>query len=113
MLYNRKVNQFLYPIGYKKIAPYRLKMLNFLRSRPLDFKTAFALTIKEIRKEKKLSQEQVANRCFCQTVIIGRLETAQREPKISTIFKIANALEVPPDYLVKKVEEKLNEAAQE
>ena len=41
----------------------------------MDLKTAFALTIKEIRKEKKLSQEQVANRCFCQTVIIGRLET--------------------------------------
>lgn len=74
----------------------------------MDIKTAFALTIKEIRKEKKLSQDKVASRCFCQTVIIGRLETAQREPKISTVFKIANALEVPPDYLVKKVEEKLN-----
>ena len=84
-----------------------------MRSRPLDLKTAFALTIKEIRKEKKLSQDNVANRCFCQTVIIGRLETAQREPKISTIFKIANALEVSPDYLVKKVEEKLNSEPQE
>jgi transcriptional regulator with XRE-family HTH domain len=75
----------------------------------LDLKTAFALTIKEIRKEKKLSQEKVAYRCFCQTVIIGRLETAQREPKISTIFKIANALEVTPDYLIKKVAEKLSD----
>lgn len=79
----------------------------------MDLKTAFALTIKEIRKEKKLSQDNVANRCFCQTVIIGRLETAQREPKISTIFKIANALEVSPDYLVKKVEEKLKSVPQE
>ena len=79
----------------------------------MDLKTAFALTIKEIRKEKKLSQDNVANRCFCQTVIIGRLETAQREPKISTIFKIANALEVSPDYLVKKVEEKLKSEPQE
>ena len=73
----------------------------------MDLKTAFALAIKEIRKEKKLSQQQVANRCLCQTVIIGRLETAQREPKISTIFKVASALEVEPHYLVKKVEEKL------
>ena len=79
----------------------------------MDLKTAFALTLKEIRKEKKLSQENVANRCCCQTVVIGRLETAQREPKISTIFKIANALEVSPDYLVKKVEEKLKSAPQE
>lgn|GEM_PF-2583631 len=78
----------------------------------MDLKTAFALTIKEIRKEKKLSQDQVANRCFSQTVIIGRLETAKREPKISTIFKIANALEVPPDYLVKKVAEKVKEEIQ-
>ncbi|MBO4699910.1 hypothetical protein J5690_09955 [bacterium] len=40
-------------------------------------------------------------------MIIGRLETAQREPKISTISEVASALEVKPHYLVKKVKENL------
>jgi len=80
--------------------------LFLLKGSALEIKKAFALVLKEIRLEKKLSQEKLAEKCGFHTTIIGRLETSQREPKISTIFKIADSIEVPIDVFMKKIDEK-------
>ena len=73
---------------------------------PLKIKKAFALVLKEIRQEKKLSQEKLAEKCGFHTTIIGRIETSQREPKISTVFKIADSVEIPIDVFMKRIDEK-------
>ena len=52
--------------------------------------------IRRIRKEKGLSQEKLAEACHTATSYIGLMETYRNIPKLSTIEKIAQALEVNP-----------------
>lgn len=55
--------------------------------------------IKRIRKEKGISQEKLAELCNTATSYIGLMEIYKNVPKLSTIEKIANALEVEPQIL--------------
>ncbi len=52
--------------------------------------------IKRIRKEKGISQEKLAEACNTATSYIGLMEIYRNVPKLSTIEKIADALEVDP-----------------
>jgi transcriptional regulator with XRE-family HTH domain len=52
--------------------------------------------IKRIRKEKGISQEKLAEACNTATSYIGLMETYKNVPKLSTIERIANALDVDP-----------------
>jgi transcriptional regulator with XRE-family HTH domain len=52
--------------------------------------------IKRIRKEKGISQEKLAEACNTATSYIGLMETYRNIPKLSTIERIAGALDVDP-----------------
>jgi transcriptional regulator with XRE-family HTH domain len=52
--------------------------------------------IKRIRKEKGVSQEKLADACNTATSYIGLMETYRNVPKLSTIERIAKALDVDP-----------------
>jgi len=52
--------------------------------------------IKQIRKEKGISQEKLAEACNTATSYIGLMETYKNVPKLSTIERIAKALDVDP-----------------
>jgi transcriptional regulator with XRE-family HTH domain len=52
--------------------------------------------IKRIRKEKRISQEKLAEACNTATSYIGLMEIYRNIPKLSTIEKIAAALDVDP-----------------
>ena len=55
--------------------------------------------IKQIRKAKKMSQQEVADKMEMHRVQYTRIETGKTEPTISTLEKIAKALEVEmPDF---------------
>lgn len=58
-----------------------------------------AKRLKEIRKEKKISQEELAYRSEITLSQIARIETVRINPTISTIFKIARALDVTPSEI--------------
>jgi transcriptional regulator with XRE-family HTH domain len=55
--------------------------------------------IKRIRKEKKITQEKLAEACNTATSYIGLMEIYRHAPKLSTIEKIARALDVEPIVL--------------
>lgn len=55
--------------------------------------------IKRIRKEKGITQEQLAEACNTATSYIGLMEIYKNVPKLSTIEKIAHALQVEPQVL--------------
>jgi transcriptional regulator with XRE-family HTH domain len=57
--------------------------------------------IKRIRKEKGVSQEKLAEACNTATSYIGLMEIYKNVPKLSTIERIANALDVDPLELFK------------
>ena len=52
--------------------------------------------IKRIRKEKGITQEQLAEACNTATSYIGLMENYKNNPKLSTNEKIATALGVEP-----------------
>ena len=52
--------------------------------------------IRRIRKEKGFSQEKLAEACNTATSYIGLMEIYKNIPKLSTIEKIAQALDVDP-----------------
>lgn len=60
--------------------------------------------IKRIRKEKRMTQEQLAEACNTATSYIGLMEIYKNIPKLSTIEKIAVALDVEPQVLFQKNE---------
>lgn len=55
--------------------------------------------IKRIRKEKGITQEQLAEACNTATSYIGLMEIYKNVPKLSTIERIASALDVEPQIL--------------
>ncbi|MDR2785884.1 MAG: helix-turn-helix domain-containing protein [Treponema sp.] len=52
--------------------------------------------IKRIRKERGISQEKLAEACDTATSYIGLMEIYKNVPKLSTIERIAHALNVDP-----------------
>lgn len=68
---------------------------------------AFAKVSAEIRKEKGLTQEQVAYGAGVHRTYIAFQEGGRKQPSIDAVFKIAKGLGVPASELVKQVEEYL------
>lgn len=55
---------------------------------------AFAQRLKEIRKIKNLSQEELAFRSGLTLSQIARIETVKTNPTLSTVFRIARTMNV-------------------
>ena len=61
---------------------------------------ATADRIRHLRKQKDISQEELALRAGINTVYYGQIERGQKCPTVDTLYKIAVGLEVPlPDLL--------------
>lgn len=56
--------------------------------------------IRMLRKERNLTQKQLAERIGVSTSAVGQFETTKEPQRIETLEKIANALEVPFLYLI-------------
>jgi transcriptional regulator with XRE-family HTH domain len=59
----------------------------------------FALNLRAVRTERKISQEELGNRTDLHRTEISLLERGQREPRLGTIVKLASALEATPEEL--------------
>jgi transcriptional regulator with XRE-family HTH domain len=69
--------------------------------------SVFGQVLRTLREGENLSQEKLAEYCDLDRTYISLLERGLRQPTISTIFKIADALNITPSELVKKVEMEL------
>lgn len=56
--------------------------------------------IRQQRKEKKYTLEQLAEKLDVSTTFIGQIERAKGKPSLETLVKIANVLEVSTDGLL-------------
>lgn len=61
---------------------------------------AMGRRIKKARKEKGLTQEQLAELCDLSTAHIGHVERGSRALSIETLVKIAIVLEISTDYIL-------------
>jgi transcriptional regulator with XRE-family HTH domain len=60
--------------------------------------------IKAARAEMGLTQEEVAHRARMQTAVYSRIERAEVDPRLSSIVRIAEALDVRLTLLVDDVD---------
>jgi transcriptional regulator with XRE-family HTH domain len=56
--------------------------------------------MREARKKLELTQEQVAERCGVHPTEVSRIEAGKRDPRVSTVRRLAKALEVRPGELL-------------
>lgn len=63
--------------------------------------------IRRIRKEKGITQEKLAEYCGTSASYIGLMETYKNIPKLATIERIAEALNVPAKILFNENETEL------
>ena len=60
--------------------------------------------LRQLRKERCLSQEELASESGYHRTYISLLERGQKNPSLRTIFELAKALEVAPSEIVKRVQ---------
>lgn len=68
----------------------------------------FGLLIQNIRKSKKITQEQVSNKTGLDRTYISLIETGKRNPSLSSIIKLSKALEIGLSELFFEYEKILN-----
>jgi len=61
---------------------------------------ALGKNLRAARKELGLTQEQVSERSGVQAGEISRIETGKRDPKVSTLERLAKAVETKPGRLL-------------
>ena len=69
----------------------------------------FGKVLRELRGENNISQEKLAEYCDLDRTYISLLERGLRQPTITTIFKLAKALNISPSTLIEKVERQIIE----
>ncbi|MCY4147674.1 MAG: helix-turn-helix transcriptional regulator [Chloroflexi bacterium] len=67
---------------------------------------SFGSVVRERRLQLGLSQERLAFRCGSHRNYIGEIERGEKTPSLRIIFALAEALEINPSDLVRKVEER-------
>lgn len=67
-------------------------------------KYAVGIVIRRLRKEKKLSQEVFSGLAGIARSHLAMIETGTKQPNFETIWRIANAFEMPPHELVACIE---------
>lgn len=54
----------------------------------------FGAQVRKIRKQKRMSQEEVAVKAKLDVTTVSEIESGQREPMLKTIWKLSNAMSV-------------------
>jgi transcriptional regulator with XRE-family HTH domain len=71
----------------------------------------FGEVLRHLRQEKQISQEKFAEKCGLHRTYISLLERGLKSPTISTVFRIASQLDIPPHQFIHLIELKMEESA--
>jgi transcriptional regulator with XRE-family HTH domain len=69
---------------------------------------AFGRTVRKARRDRDLSQEALADEAGLSAKHIGEIERANKDPRLSTVLKIARALELRSNELFLQFDERLD-----
>jgi transcriptional regulator with XRE-family HTH domain len=67
----------------------------------------FGKLIKKIRKSKKITQEDLAEKIEMQTSYISKIERGAVEPRLNTILKLKNALNISGNKIIGEADQNL------
>ncbi|MXV15622.1 helix-turn-helix domain-containing protein [Pedobacter sp. HMF7056] len=71
----------------------------------------FGERLLQVRKRRKVSQEELAKKIGVHAPVIGRYERGEVKPSIETAARMANALDASLDYLTGLVDQELDREA--
>jgi transcriptional regulator with XRE-family HTH domain len=63
----------------------------------------FAQNVSRTRKRRRLTQEEVSHRSGIHVTEVSRIERGLRDPRVTTLVRLADALEVSPAVLLRGV----------
>lgn len=69
-----------------------------------NLKEQFGKVLVQLRKEKGVSQQELADNCDIERAFVSRMERAISQPTISIVFKIADHFKLKPADLVERVD---------
>jgi transcriptional regulator with XRE-family HTH domain len=72
---------------------------------PDELHRRFGETLRDLRMEKGLSQEQLAHQSELTRNYVSDLERGRKSPSLRTIARIAKTLGIPPHALLKQAED--------
>lgn len=73
----------------------------------MDVIKAYGIVLKKHRTKADLSQEKLAFKCNLDRTYVGMLERGERQPTISTLFIIAENLNITASDFIVEVEQLL------
>lgn len=59
----------------------------------------FAKNVKKYREIRGYSKTKLSELVDCDLTYIGKIEKSEKYPNLKMIFKLADALEIPPKFL--------------
>jgi transcriptional regulator with XRE-family HTH domain len=65
---------------------------------------AFGRVLRQLRQEAGMSQEQLGLESGVQRNFISLIETGQNQPTVTTVFRLAKALNLKPSELIAQAE---------
>jgi transcriptional regulator with XRE-family HTH domain len=74
---------------------------------------AFGRMLRRARRDRDLSQDALAGAAGLGAKHVSELERANRDPRLTTILKLAHALDVRPADLIALFEEQLEAAGEQ
>ncbi|GGX16314.1 hypothetical protein GCM10007384_17330 [Aquimarina muelleri] len=97
----------------KNVVLYLKKYFNFVFQHTLSTNItvmSFGKRVSELRKQHKISQEELSKKIEVHQNVIGRYEREEAKPSIEVASKLADIFNVSLDYLVGKTELLMDES---
>jgi transcriptional regulator with XRE-family HTH domain len=69
---------------------------------------AFGRTVRKARRDRELSQEALADEAGLSAKHVGEIERANKDPRLTTVLKLANALELRSSELFRQFDERFD-----
>jgi transcriptional regulator with XRE-family HTH domain len=69
---------------------------------------AFGRTLRKARRDRDLSQEALADEAGLSAKHVGEIERANKDPRLTTVLKLADALELRSNELFRAFDERLD-----
>jgi transcriptional regulator with XRE-family HTH domain len=69
---------------------------------------AFGRTLRKARRDRDLSQEALADEAGLSAKHVGEIERANKDPRLTTVLKLADALELRSNEFFRAFDERLD-----
>ncbi len=80
----------------------------------LEFdRTAVGTVVRRLRKERKLSQDVLSGLAGLARSHLAMIENGSKQANVETLWRIANALDLPPHQLILQIEQEIESRQKE